>query len=1111
MSRRINSIGPRHRRRFRRFARASMVPVLALLTLLASTGISYAAERVGVRGGLHPDFGRLVFDWKAPVSYKIAATDQRLTITFERPMEGRFDKARDEIPEYIGAVRLEDGGKRVVIDLKRPVKTSHFVNEGSVVVDLRPRGKVSAEKAGAKKASAKSKVAPKVPVLVSNRNGYTRIVFDWPVRAGYRFTEKNNRVSLVFDRPGDLAIPASAVSVTPLLTDLKSTRRDDGSPQIEIGVAGRVRHFRDGRKVVVDILGDKNAEQSAPKEPAKKQVSQANTSMPPPAAPSTAPSTGPAANVGAPVQLVPVDLRANEAAAAVLPDDAGSLEVVVTVELDGARLAFPFAKPTSMAAFRRGGWLWLVFDRPFRLDTASIAKAEEFITKSEQLEHGEATILRLVTIPGFNASVAREGNQWDIVVAPQLMRPENTLTVTSNPGGDANVTLGPTVPTTPLVLNDPEVGDQIIAVTVAKSGHGMARAHQFSDFRILPSVQGVAVVPYSDGLKVEPQIEQIIISSANGLRLATAKARRRVLATSADKSAAERMFNFSAWRHSEVGTFADAEEQLLAKIQSAIPDARNAARLELAQFNFAHGMSARARGIMQLIETEAKDSTELATFRALRGAINYILGDYKKARVDLLDRDFDSEPEIVLWRAALAAEDGRYGEATFGLRQSDRFVQTYPDVFRKRFALLGAETALANNDALGGEFWLEIAEGANLSSVDMEYQRVLRANIAALDGEIDTALKMYNIAIRGRDRRSRARAVLEKTELLLTEGEISAEKAIEDLDRLRYVWRGDAIEFRVLRRLGELQIATGKFRDGLQSLKRLVTNFADNRLTPDIAESMRVTFAKLYDAGKIEALPPVMAIALFNDFRELAPAGAKGDDMIRRLADRLVSVDLLPQAATLLSHQVEFRLKGEDKARVGARLAVIHLLNRDPGEALAAIADSHSNGISSELDEERALITARAYTRLDALDKALAALAGNESEAADRVRADIMWKKRDWLSVAEVFGRLAGKPPAKGQSLDDVRSRYVLSGAVALALGNDMQKLVTLHKQFSAAMVATPFGADFQVIASVDSGASDFQEVMRRVTVADDFHAFMEGYRARLAQSTTATKDSKVN
>ena len=116
--------------------------------------------------------------------------------------------------------------------------------------------------------------------------------------------------------------------------------------------------------------------------------------------------------------------------------------------------------------------MWLVFDRPFRIDTGPIAAAEEFVSAVEQLEHGQATVLRLMTTPGFNASVAREGNRWEIVVAPQLMRPESTLKVTANPGSDANVTLGPTVPTTPLVLNDPEVRYQCCEGIISDFGFG---------------------------------------------------------------------------------------------------------------------------------------------------------------------------------------------------------------------------------------------------------------------------------------------------------------------------------------------------------------------------------------------------------------------------------------------------------------------------------------------------------------------------------------------------------------------------------------------------------------------------------------------------------------
>ena len=78
-------------------------------------------------------------------------------------------------------------------------------------------------------------------------------------------------------------------------------------------------------------------------------------------------------------------------------------------------------------------------------------------------------------------------------------------------------------------------------------------------------------------------------------------------------------------------------------------------------------------------------------------------------------------------------------------------------------------------------------------------------------------------------------------------------------------------------------------------------------------------------------------MSLFYDFRELTPAGRRGDEMIRRLADRLVAVDLLGQAAELLQHQVDNRLQGAARAQVAARLAVIYLMNRKPDRALATL------------------------------------------------------------------------------------------------------------------------------------------------------------------------------
>ena len=54
--------------------------------------------------------------------------------------------------------------------------------------------------------------------------------------------------------------------------------------------------------------------------------------------------------------------------------------------------------------------------------------------------------------------------------------------------------------------------------------------------------------------------------------------------------------------------------------------------------------------------------------------------------------------------------------------------------------------------------------------------------------------------------------------------------------------------------------------------------------------------------------------SLFYDNIDLTPIGADGDEMIRRMADRLVAVDLLGPAANLLAYQVNKRLDGVARA-----------------------------------------------------------------------------------------------------------------------------------------------------------------------------------------------------
>ena len=135
------------------------------------------------------------------------------------------------------------------------------------------------------------------------------------------------------------------------------------------------------------------------------------------------------------------------------------------------------------------------------------------------------------------------------------------------------------------------------------------------------------------------------------------------------------------------------------------------------------------------------------------------------------------------------------------------------------------------------------------------------------------------------------------------------------------------------------------------------------------------TFDSLFLAGKGDALPAIDALALFYDFRELTPIGRRGDEMIRRLADRLVSVDLLYQASELLQHQVDHRLQGAARAQVATRLAVIYLMDRKPDRALAALRATRIADLNNDLRNQRLLLEARALSEIGRHDVALEVVA----------------------------------------------------------------------------------------------------------------------------------------
>src|SRR5262249_5435081 len=156
------------------------------------------------------------------------------------------------------------------------------------------------------------------------------------------------------------------------------------------------------------------------------------------------------------------------------------------------------------------------------------------------------------------------------------------------------------------------------------------------------------------------------------------------------------------------------------------------------------------------------------------------------------------------------------------------------------------------------------------------------------------------------------------------------------------------------------------------------------------------------------------ALALYTEFQDLEPAGERHDAIVRKLIDRLVSVDLLEQATALLEDQVKNHLAGRDKARGATQPALLRLMNRQPEAAITALDLDIGSDIVPDLARQRQELRARALTDLNKAPEALALLQNDNSVDAARLRADIYWRQQDWKDAAKTFGDLAGAPPVQG-------------------------------------------------------------------------------------------------
>ncbi len=1004
----------------------------------------------------------------------------------------------------------------------------------------------SATPAAAQAASASSP-AERIAVRTGEHAQYGRIVFDWERDVPFKVEQRGNRAFVTFDRPATIALDpvvrGGARNVAGATSQIVGATT---VVTLNVPSSSRIQSMKSGPKVVVDVYNPTgpNDAAAAPTVSLPQQAQAGATPVPAPAIalapgpasaptilPSPSPSTETTDEADEPAVATPASPAAPAAAqtaepaaptalqappqalAAVAPAPAAAAPAPAMGPVDGT-WRVDWTEPVGAAVFRRAGSLWIVFDRQRQIDTAAASKTLGAAASSvTQVDAPRGTFIRLVTPPDVNPTVRRDGFAWIFDFRRQPLRPTTPIEPKLETGqaGDARMIIAVAQPGEALPLRDPEVGDNIVVVPIIPLLHGVERPYIFPQFEVLPSSQGIVVRPRIDDLRVRPTQRGVELSGATAsLALSSLTPQAQANARIGSFRQVSRIFAPDTWRIARriqnVADFNKEKAALLDKVADVPPATKQQARLDYAQFLIANDWSYEAIGVLGTMASLDPAIENKAEFRLLRGAAEFLMDRYEEAEKDFAYVGFNDNDEGEFWRAIVQAASGKGRTAAPMLKAKGDVFRSYPRALKMKLGQVVANAALSVADVQMASSYLEVLAEEKPQGNEIDQLALIEGKVHQLSGNFDQAVQAWEAVEKGNHRPSMADAIVLRANLLLGQKKIQAKDAITELEKLRYAWRGGEFEFDLLRKLGKLYISIGDYRNGLRTLQEAVTYFRELPESAKVTDEMVKAFDDLYLKDAADGMSPVRAIALFDEFKELAPSGDPGDEMIRKLADRLASVDLLDRAAILLEDQIQFRLKGVERARVGNRLAAVYLLNREPREAQVALEKTRMDGLPADLEIQRRHLLARSLVDQGRVPDAEKVLERDESAEADQLRAEIYWGQQDWLNAAKSLQKVVTRAGAvSNKPLSEDQARLVLNFAIAVTLSGNDRGVIKLRQDFGPAMAATTYRDAFNLIASPNAqGLVDYRTLSDRVKVASNFTSFMDGYKQRV-------KDGKLS
>jgi hypothetical protein len=1001
-----------------------------------------AAEPVTVEVIRDAGIERLRLVWQAPVSFSTAALEGLMTLTFDRPMEADL-RPIASLSRLAGPPRLSEDRRILRLPLVAEAGALAYADDRIVFIDLLPAAppqptEVAKMPPPAEGRNGSAPPAEPVAVRFGEHGHFSRVVFDWAGEVGYRLERDGAVATITFDRPARFDL-AKAGRRPPRLREAKPAA---GEASVRLTLADpsfSMRDFRLGTKVVIDVAGSELAVVATQPSPEREQNTAAPAPAPPPlpvarpvmvaspapasgvaptaavtpATASTAEGLPPVTSITSPaVEPAPSPLPANPPAAAVPPPKATAAAL--------PSLRFDWREAVAASVFRRGDRVWIVFDAPFERDVATLVAATGGAVRGlRQLAAETATVLQVQAPALTTPSVSRDGNAWIVsfTATPPSPPPEPLVPMPEPQAAGGPRLVVPVVGAgRPVIIGDPDVGDTLFIVPTIPLGRGINRHFRYPMVELLPTVQGVVVQPLIDSLEVATSGAQVVISSRAGMILSPLPEQMRAGTRLGPPGDVRPTLDLKRWADLRPAEFSSRRQALTREVAFAEGADRIAARQALGEFYLSQGLANEAQGEAAVIASLDKEAAAQAPVRLLTGAALLTQGRVGEAGRVLAETCLDGLDEAALWRSAAAAAAGGPPAAPPAFDRHSALLLAYPLALRRLLMPLMIEAAMTSQQLETAQLLLAAARADEPPPQEMALLDVIDGRIRLARGDQGGAREAFARAAAGPSPKAEALAKVELVALDLKSGAATPADAIERLDALRFLWRGDAIEANLLLRLSELCVETGDYGRALATLRQVVGNFRGRPEATIAADRMAALFQSIFVSDRPPPLSPLAAVALYNEFRELTPPGEKGQRILLGLAERLLALDLPGSAATLLEPAASSAREPLARVELGTALARAEDQAGRPEAVLKALAASRADDVPAGLLVTRRRLEAKALVELGRHDEAMSVLAQLSGREAAALRAQIYRRKGDWAAASRLLAEPLGAE-ARGVSV----------------------------------------------------------------------------------------------